>query len=363
MIRIVANRNAGTPGLVILTAAGFRRARAEITSWPDYQPTPLRDLPDIAAGAGIGCVRLKDEAGRFGLGSFKPLGAAYAVGALMARGQAGRDITVTCATDGNHGRAVAWAARRFGCAAVIFVHGGVSQARVQAIASYGAEIRRVAGTYDDAVRTASAMAAQEGWLVVSDTSWPGYTEVPRDIMQGYRVMPDEALAQWQGAPPTHVFVQGGVGGMAAAVSVQLRAAGLAPRLVVVEPERAACLLASAEQGAPAVVAGSLDTIMAGLACGEPSLLAWQELSRAAAAFMAIPDAAAIGCMRLLFRHGLVIGESGVAGLAGLLLAASDPSARGMLGLDAQSRVLAFGTEGATDPALFASIIKDGSAAG
>ena len=364
MIRIVANRNVGTPGLVILTAAGFRRARAEITSWPDYEATPLRDLPDIAAGAGIGCVRLKDEAGRFGLGSFKPLGAGYAVGALLARGQAGRDITVTCATDGNHGRAVAWAARRFGCAAVIFVHGGVSQARVQAIASYGAEIRRVPGTYDDAVRTASATASHEGWLVVSDTSWPGYTEVPRDIMQGYRVMPDEALAQWQGAPPTHVFVQGGVGGMAAAVSVQLRAAlAPAPMLVVVEPERAACLLASAEQGAPAVVAGSLDTIMAGLACGEPSLLAWQELSRAAAAFMAIPDAAAIGCMRLLFRHGLVIGESGVAGLAGLLVAASDPTARGMLGLDARSRVLAFGTEGATDPALFASIVEDGSAAG
>ena len=358
--RIVPNLNAGTPGIVVLTAAGFRRARAEITSWPDYEATPLHGLATIAATAGVGCLRLKDESGRFGLGSFKPLGAAYAVRVRLA-GLSACDVTLTCATDGNHGRAVAWAARRFGCAAVIFVHAGVSQARADAIAAYGATIRRVPGNYDDAVRQTNTTAAAEGWLTISDTSWPGYTEIPRDIMQGYRLMADEALGQWQGAPPTHVFVQGGVGGMAAAVSVQLRAAGLSPaKLIVVEPERAACLLASAEQGAPATVAGDLDTIMAGLACGEPSLLAWQELSRAAAAFMAIPDKAARDSMRLLFRHGIVIGESGVAGLAGFLLAASNPVSREMLGLDGDSRILVFGTEGATDPALFAAIVEEGS---
>ena len=133
-------------------------------------------------------------------------------------------ITVTCATDGNHGRAVAWGAQRFHCGCVIFVHEGVSQGRVDAIARYGAEVRRVPGTYDDAVREAARQAKANGWFIVSDTSWTGYTDVPRQIMQGYRLMADEAADQWDGAPPTHVFVQGGVGGVAAAVSVQMRGA-------------------------------------------------------------------------------------------------------------------------------------------
>ena len=380
--RLVANRNAGTPGIVVLPAGGFRRAKAEITSWPGYEITPLRDLPEIAGRADVASVQMKDEAGRFGLGSVKALGGAYAVATLLAlllaRGkvatgassadlvagtyaEATRRLTVTCATDGNHGRSVAWGAQRFGCAAVIFVHEGVSQARADAIAGYGARIRRVPGNYDDAVRIASATAEAEGWFVVSDTSWPGYTEIPRDIMQGYRVMPEEALAQWTGAPPTHVFIQGGVGGVAAAVSVQLRASPApAPMLVVVEPEHAACLLASAELGVLTRLEGRLETIMAGLACGEPSLLAWQELSRGAAAFMAIPDEAAIQCMQLLYARGVVAGESGVAGLAGFLLAAADPAARETLGLSEGSRVLLFSTEGATDPAFFAAIVEDGS---
>ena len=159
------------------------------------------------------------------------------------------------------------------------------------------------------------------------------------------------------APPTHVFIQGGVGGVAAAVSVQARTAFLpAPMLVVVEPDRAACLLASAELGERTSVAGDLDTLMAGLACGEPSLLAWQELDRGAAAFMAIPDDAAVATMRLLAQAGVVAGESGVAGLAGCLLAAADPDAAAALGLGPDSRVLAFSTEGATDPELYAALL-------
>ena len=275
-------------------------------------------------------------------------------------GRVTETVTVTCATDGNHGRAVAWGARRCHCRAVIFVHEGVSAGRAAAIAAYGAEIRRVPGTYDDSVRVAAAEAAANGWFVVSDTSWEGYTEVPRAIMQGYRVMADEAMAQWaegDGAPPTHVFVQGGVGGVAAAVSVQAAGAfAPAPMLVVVEPDRAACLLASAELGERTSVPGDLDTLMAGLACGEPSLLAWQELDRGAAAFMAIPDEAAVATMRLLARDGVVAGESGVAGLAGCLLAAGDAAAREVLGLGEESRVLVFSTEGATDPELYARLV-------
>ena len=378
--RLFLNPNAGTPGVVVLSDGGFRRAQAEITAWPGYAPTPLLDLAGVAQAAGIASVQMKDEASRFGLGSFKALGGAYAVaqvlGAELARrgvaAQAGsadlvagtysaatRAITVTCATDGNHGRSVAWGAQRFGCRCVIYVHATVSQGRVDAIARYGAEVRRVPGTYDDAVREAALMADAEGWFVISDTSYPGYITVPVDVMQGYRVMADEALDQWQGAPPTHCFMQGGVGGAAASVSVQLRGrVKPRPMFIVAEPDRAACLLASAEAGEPVAIPGALDTVMAGLACGEPSILAWQELARASDAFMAVPDEAAVECMRLLARLGIVAGESAVAGLAALLLAAADPAARAALNLGHDSRVLLFSTEGATDPALYKSLVTD-----
>jgi diaminopropionate ammonia-lyase len=376
--RLLANPRSGDTRTTLLPNAGFQRAKAEITSWNAYAVTPLRDLPALARKAGLNAIRLKDEATRFGLGSFKALGGAYAVACVLAaeldrRGiapdahaadlvsdryrQATEGITVACATDGNHGRAVAWGAQRFHCSCVIFVHEGVSPGRTEAIARYGAEMRRVPGSYDDAVREAARQAEANGWFIVSDTSWSGYTEVPRLIMQGYRLMAEEAADQWSGEPPTHVFVQGGVGGVAAAVSVQMRARFQpAPVLIVVEPDRAACLLASAELGEPATVAGNLDTLMAGLACGEPSLLAWQELDHGAAAFMAIPDEAATACMRLLAGYGIVGGESGVAGLAGCLLAAADPASREALGLDVLGRVLAFNTEGATDPALYERLV-------
>jgi diaminopropionate ammonia-lyase len=378
--RLLLNRHAGVPGVVVLPDSGFRRAREEIASWPGYAPTPLLALPELAAGARVAEIRWKDEGTRFGLGSFKALGGAYAVmrllqaelarrgtanaatAAELAEGtyrEATQAITVTCATDGNHGRSVAWGAQRFGARCVIFVHAEVSQGRRDAIARYGAEIREVPGTYDDAVRAAQRTAEAERWFVVSDTSYPGYTEVPRDVMQGYRLMAEEA-AEALDRPPTHVFIQGGVGGVAAAVSVQMRAryGAAAPRLIVVEPERAACLLASAEAGQPTAIEGELDTLMAGLACGEPSLLAWQELERAAFAWMAVPDESAVDCMKLLARREpkLVAGESAVAGLAGLLLAARDPFGRSMLGLEEGSRILLFGTEGATDPVLYERLV-------
>lgn len=376
--RLLLNRRHGTPGVVVLPEGGFRRARAEISAWPGYAPTPLVALDDVAKAARVAAVHYKDEGSRFGLGSFKALGGAYAVQKLLTTELARRDIapnataaelesgvheaatraiTVTCATDGNHGRSVAWGAQRFHARCVIFVHEGVSQGRRDAIARYGAEIRVVPGTYDHAVRACAHEAEREAWFVVSDTSWEGYMEVPRDVMQGYRLMAEEAADQID-APPTHAFVPGGVGGVAAAVSVQLRARyGSALKLVVAEPEKAACLLASAEAGEPVAVEGELDTLMAGLACGEPSLLAWQELERGAFAFMSVSDESAVDAMRLLARRSpkVVAGESAVAGLAALLLAARDPFARGILGLDATSRVLLFGTEGATDPEMYAKL--------
>lgn len=367
----------------ILSRAAFARAREEIGSWPGYAPTPLVSLPGLARAAGVGALHWKDEGGRFGLGSFKALGGAYAVLRLLQRliqsrtGAAPRardllagahrelvrGVTVTCATDGNHGRSVAWGARLFGCACRIYVHERVSQGRRDAIARYGAEVVVEPGNYDDAVRGAARDAAAHGWFVVSDTSYEGYLDVPKDVMQGYALLVEEALEQMAPARPTHAFVQGGVGGLAAAVCAHLwETLGAArPRFVVVEPDKADCLLRSCEAGKPVTVHGELDTVMAGLACGEPSLLAWEVLSRGADVFLAIPDEAALECMRLLARGGegdppLVAGESAVAGLGGLLLACRDPQARALLRLDANSRVLLIGSEGATDPELYARIV-------
>ena len=393
--RLVANRACQSAASYPRELAGLlgedaaRTARQTIAGWPGYAISPLRSLTSLARRTGVGELLYKDEAERFGLGSFKALGGAYAVLRLiqkLLRDRSGReirsiedlrssgvaeqvrDITVCCATDGNHGRSVAWAAQLFGCRCVIFLHAGVSAGRQQAIERYGAEIRRVAGNYDDSVEAAAADAQSNGWYVISDTSYPGYTDVPLDVMAGYTVMVGEVLDQAKHLP-THVFLQGGVGGMAAAVAAHLwMALGASrPRIVVVEPDRADCLYRSAEAGRPVRVHGSLDTVMAGLACGEVSLVAWEILSQAASHFMTITDAQAVAVMRDV-AHGaygdppLVAGESAVAGLAGFLAAMQDPSARAVLGLGANSRVLCFGTEGDTDPAIFEEITGTTAAA-
>ncbi|MDH3660645.1 MAG: diaminopropionate ammonia-lyase [Alphaproteobacteria bacterium] len=369
----------------VLSQEGFRQAEAVIHHWPGYQPTPLLSLDGLASSIGVGRIWYKNEAERFGLKSFKALGGAYAIAELIMREAAenafakpvsspllfaGRyrelasEITVASATDGNHGRSVAWGAKLFGCKAVIYIHATVSEGRKQAIEAYGAEVRRVDSNYDDSVRQCAADAAEHGWAVISDTSYPGYTEIPIDVMQGYGVMVAEAIAQLPPEEePSHVFVQGGVGGMAAAAAAHLawRWGKKRPMLVVVEPENAACLMASAKAGAPATIGGDLDTVMAGLSCGEPSLLAWEVLEEAADALMTLPDHAALATMRLLAegRGGdrpLVAGESGVAGLAGAIGTSQVEELRVKLALDRMSRVLVFGTEGATDPELYEKIV-------
>lgn len=346
----------GAAEQAILSLAKAAQAHHAIAAWDGYRPTPMMSLANLALETGVAEVLYKHEAHRFALKSFKALGGAYAVERLVAARGSAAGLTVTCATDGNHGRAVAWGARRLGVEAVIYVHETVSEGRAAAIAGFGAEVRRVPGNYDDAVRTSAQAAAVNGWTIVSDTSWPGYDLIPRDVMQGYAVLALEA--EGQGARPTHVFIQGGVGGLAAGVlSWYWESQGAdRPVLVVVEPDKADCLLASAAAGRWTSVGGDLDTIMAGLACGEPSELAWTLLSPGADAFMAIPDALAAGTMRLLAGQGIAAGESGVAGLAGFRAVAADPAMRTLLGIDAASRVLCIGTEGATDPAIYREIV-------
>ena len=372
----------------ILGADALALAQRELTQWQGYAVTPLHSLPALAQAMGVASVHYKDEGSRFGLGSFKALGGAYAVARLLCRelgAQLGRTlttqdlltpelralcggITVTCATDGNHGRSVAWGAQLFGCQCVIYIHATVSEGRKEAIAQYGAQVVRTAGNYDDAVRQADLDAKQYGRFVISDTSYPGYMEVPRDVMQGYQLMVEEA-AQQLPERPTHIFVQAGVGGLAAAVCGYFweRDAGDRPIYVVVEPDKADCLTQSAKAGQLTAVTGDIDTLMAGLACGEVSHLAWEILEKGTDAFCVIPDDAAVAAMRLL-AHPLgndpviVAGESAVAGVEAAIAASQSDAARQMLGLNADSRILFFGSEAATDPALYEQLVGESAEA-
>jgi diaminopropionate ammonia-lyase len=353
-----------------------------LTYRDNHVPTPLHVLPALAAELGVGAIHVKDEGFRLGLGSFKALGGSYAVIRLVleeAGRQFGRPVdiaelhapeiravaagmTVACATDGNHGRSVAQGAQLVGAKAAIFVHSGVSDERVAAIARFGARMIRVAGTYDDSVTEAARVASEKGWTVVSDTSWPGYERIPGLVMQGYTAMLREALRQLP-EPPTHVFVQAGVGGVAATVSghLALVLGNRRPTSVVVEPARAACLFETARAGHPVRIDHGEPTVMAMLECYEPSLVAWRVLSRVADAFMTVDEEDAVAVMNRLARPAgndpaIVAGESGGAGLAGLIRSAADPEIRAALDLTESSRVLVINTEGATDPERYAELV-------
>jgi diaminopropionate ammonia-lyase len=365
----------------ILSSAAAAKARRVITGWPGYAPTPLVDLKGLARELDIARLGYKNEAARFGLGSFKALGGAYGVYCMLCRAQSAPsssphgsteltaradEFVVTTATDGNHGRSVAWGARLFGCRAVVFVHERVSSWRVEQIGSYGAKVVLVAGTYDDAVRAARDAADANGWLLVSDTSGPENLPITRDVMAGYTLLIHEALEQFgMLPPPTHVLVQAGVGGLAAALLAYLweLLGADRPRLVVVEPERADCLFQSACQGRPVAIGGDLHTLMAGLSCGEPSYPAWQLLSRGADAFCTVPDSIVAPTMRLLAAGScgdphIVAGESAVAGLAALTMIARSPALRESCALTPDSGVLLIGTEGATDVTLYRALVGE-----
>jgi diaminopropionate ammonia-lyase len=335
---------------MIISRALALEARREISRWPEYAPTPLHRLDRLAARLGIGALYYKDESDRLGQGSFKTLGGAYAATLRLRDLDPGKSVTLCCATDGNHGRSVAFAAKRHSCASVVFMHEHAPADKEAAIAALGARVIRVAGTYDDSVRHAQKAASEQGWVLVADTSEDAYDQTTRQVIQGYGVMMLEIVEQLAGLlPPSHVFVQAGVGGLAAAVAgVLAEVYGAArPKLIVVEPETAACLLQSALNGAPSKVGGDLRTAMEMLSTGEASPVAWPILHQRADAFIAIEDSAAVALARELSSSQdvpLSVGISGVAGLAGLAELLEHPEAAATLGLKPDSRVLVFGTE-------------------
>jgi len=330
-------------------------ARRVIPQWNGYAPTPLISLKGMASSLGLGEIRVKYEAGRFGLGSFKALGGAFAVGHALngLSPEAMAATTVATASDGNHGLSVAWGAKRYGCRCRIYLHENVSEGRADLIRAQGAQVVRVRGNYDDSTHQAKQDCLDNGWVLVSDTAIAADDEAPSVVMAGYSVMADEVVAVMS-PPPTHVFVQGGCGGLAAAVfGIWHEAWGDAPRFIMVEPEKADCLYQSAKAGSPVRIEGDLDTVMGGLSVGEVSVSAWKTIERIVPDYMIIPDAAAVDAMTATGtgRYGdkpLVCGDAGAAGLAGLIEAAGDADLRTRLGLDEHSRVLCIVTEGAVD---------------
>lgn len=369
-------------------------AREFHTQIPGNSMSPLKNLNHLARMFGVGGIWIKDEAERLELNSFKVLGGSFALYKFIQKklGLEGKaltydfliskevkeklgELTFSSATDGNHGRGIAWAAGKLGHKCVIYVHSETSNARIKAIRDYGATVKIIEGNYDDAVKQIVIDSDKNGWNVISDTSWDGYTTVPTWIMQGYTTMFLEAQEQFsaQGIiKPSHIFIQAGVGALAASIIGFYHSlfGEEAPVCVVVEPDKAACLYESAKcnDGSPHTVTGSLNTIMAGLACGEPSPIAWSVLKETADAFVVCPDYVAAKGMRIYATPlkddpFIVSGESGAVTLGALISILSQEGLselKSVLKLDNKSQILLINTEGNTDPMQFKQIIWEGS---
>lgn len=381
------------PAKALFSIDKVRKARKFHREIPGYKMTPLRAMPNLAHMLGLGGIFVKDEAQRLELNSFKVLGGSYAISRCIQKMLSLTDeettyeylvsdechkklgnVTFAAATDGNHGRGIAWASMKLGLPCVIYVHKETSEARIEGIRRYGATVKVIDGNYDDAVRQMAIDAAANGWTVVSDTSWDGYTEIPTWIMQGYTTMLLESQEQFAGlgiTRPTHVIVQAGVGALAASVVGFYTALfpDNPPIFIVVEPDKAACVFESikANDGKCHSVKGDLDTIMAGLACGDPSPIAFNVLSHSADFFLSVPDYIAARGMRILScpLHGdpfVISGESGAVPLGALYSIMTDKGAaelRKKMKLDEYSLVYMVNTEGNTDPKHFRQIIWDG----
>ena len=360
-------------------------------SFGEYSITPLHKLENLAKYLGLKDIFLKDESYRFGLNAFKVLGGSYAIGKYLAE-KLGMDIsevsfdylrsqevkeklgeiTFVTATDGNHGRGVAWAANQLGQKSVVYMPKGSSEIRLENIRKEGSDASIIDGNYDDAVRLSDEMAQKHGWVVIQDTAWEGYVDIPTWIMQGYGTIIHEAMEQLlenRVEKPTHVLLQAGVGSFAGAIQGYLAAkyGDERPITLVVEPDKAQCLYNSSLSGEREIVTGAMSTIMAGLACGEPNTISWEVLRDYSDGYLSCPDYVAARGMRILAAPlkgdpQIVSGESGAVGTGVISLFMERKEygdIREELGLDENSVVLLISTEGDTDPVKYKEIVWDG----
>ncbi len=369
----------------LLNQDAFADVEAEVTNLPGYRPTPLMALNGLASASGVEALWCKHEGYRFEVGSFKPTGPVYAMLSVL-KGEIKKAIgvetvttqdlidrkyesvtsglVVSAATSGNHGRALAWGARMFGCGCAIYMNDGVSAGREAAIAAYGAEVVRVPGNYDRAVQRSYADAKTLGYFVISDDKSADYPHVAREIMQGYAMVADEIVQQFINAPPpTHVFIPGGGGRFAGGTCGHLWElyASNHPRVVVVEPTTSDCLYQSMVKNRATTVSGDGRSVMDGLVVESASPQAWGILRDGAFAFLTIPDEAAVDAIRQAAAgvggdSPVVIGETGIAAWAGFLAASRDENLRQQLELDCNSRIVLIATEGPTDPEVYHNLV-------
>lgn len=376
--------------LTLLGDVEAQKVHAFHSKFPAYTLTPLVNLPVLSKYLGVGSIHVKDESQRFGLNAFKVLGGAYAMGEYLAKklnrdinslsfeelaspeikAQLG-DITFVTATDGNHGRGVAWAAEQLGQKSVVYMPKGSCEVRAQNIRNHGAECTITEFNYDGAVRLADSMAQEKGWIMVQDTAWDGYEDIPTWIMQGYMTLAHEALQQLKeekASLPTHIFLQAGVGSFAGAVAGYFveNMKENAPKIIVMEPHQSHCLYLSAiaNDGQPHNVTGDMLTLMAGLACGEPNTVSWPILRDYTTCFLSLDDSLSANGMRILASpkkgdQAVVSGESGAIGMGVVyeLMKNSDyASLKNELNLNEQSHILIISTEGDTSPEIYEDIV-------
>lgn len=393
MIELVHNERAAKdgveiPGLSLSDAAKIKRFHE---SFPVYQETPLVRLNRLAGELGVAGIYVKDESFRFGLNAFKVLGGSYAIGNYIAK-KLGMDIdelpyekmvskeikektgevTFISATDGNHGRGVAWTAQELGQKSIILMPKGSAMERLLNIRAAGADATITDLNYDDAVRLANKMAEEHGYVMVQDTAWEGYEDIPTWIMQGYMTMAYEAYLELKDVRPTHIFIQAGVGSLAGAVIGFFSGVykEKKPIMTVVEPDQAACIYATmkADDGKRHIVTGDMPTIMAGLACGEPNTVSLEILRKCGDNFLSCPDYVAAQGMRILGNPlsddaRVIAGESGAASFGAVTEILRNPAYKELkekLQLDANSRILFFNSEGDTDRENYRRIVWDGA---
>jgi len=336
---------------------GFHSGLAE------YKPTSLTYLPALSLLTGVGEIWVKDESQRFGISAIKAAGASYAIKKLLDK-KPGKQ-TICTATDGNHGRAVAWTTKKFGHKSVVFVPGSMVKSRIEDIAAEGAKVIRINGKYDEAVRAAHDYANKNKFMLVQDTAWPGYTSIPALVMAGYHTVIKEIEDEMKnrGLPYYDViFLQCGVGSWPSSVVHYYRRkyGNKSPQLVCVEPWHSDCIIESVKNRSVSETKKDQQTIMAGLNCGMPSVLAWKILNNGTDAFLSIPDSYAVEAMKALYYPNatdpkILSGESGAAGLAGLMAIMNEPKLiklKNALSLNKKSRILVFNTEGITDAGFF-----------
>lgn len=384
---IINNKKNINEHKLLLNKSDLYEVKSFHESFEQYKQTPLVKLDQLASFLGLSNIFVKDESLRFGLNAFKVLGASYAIGKHLSQ-KLGKDISelpfsalkskkvkselgnliFATTTDGNHGRGVAWMAKQLGYKCIVYMPKGSTQNRVNNIAEFDADVSITDWNYDDTVRFTAEQASKNGWEVIQDTAWEGYTEVPTWIMKGYSTLAQEAIEQLHGTIPTHVFLQAGVGAFASVIASIFVSTfeKNPPKIVIVEPEKADCFYRSCKAGRIQAVTGEMNTIMAGLACGEPNPVGWDILKCCTDVFVSAPDWVTARGMRVLGNplkgdNRIISGESGAvtAGLLSILSDTKYKDLRETLKLDRNSKVLLISTEGDTDPEIYRNIVWNG----